>query len=334
MMKAVRVPKRDAEKVRRLAERIGAKDKGRLIVSDGDFVEIPIYDGFEDYFKGYEIVEQSNPVFAKKRNLYDVLKEKIPRELWEKIPRRYKIVGDIILVKVPDELEKYKRVIGEELLRLHPRCKAVWRDKGKQGMLRKPNVELLAGEGSVTVHKENGCLFKLDVTKVMFSVGNQGERMRMAKIVEEGEIVVDMFAGIGYFSIPIAVHSKPKSVYAIEINPDSYEFLLENIELNGVKSVIPILGDSMHVTPEEVADRVIMGHLFCHDFLPTAIRALRGEGIIHYHESVPEAVINRPIERVKRACERMGRRVKILNFRKVKNYSPGVVHVVVDAYVS
>ncbi len=334
-MKAVRVPKHDAERIRKLAEKIGAKDKTRLIVVRGDYVEIPIYDGYEEYFEGYEIVEQENPVFAKKTDIYEILKDKIPKELWEFIPRRYKILGDIILIKIPDELEQFKHLIGEELLKLHPRCKAVWRDKGKEGMLRKPNVKLIAGQGSVTIHKENGCLFKLDVTKVMFSPGNQGERMRMAKMVEPGEVVVDMFAGIGYFSIPIAVHSKPRRVYSIEINPDSYEFLLENIKLNDAKYIVPILGDSMHVTPEGIADRVIMGHLFCHEFLPTAVKALKEDGgIIHYHESVPEAVINRPIERVKKACEKLGRKVKILNFRKVKNYSPGVLHVVVDAYVS
>jgi len=232
-MKAVRVPKIEAEKVRRFAEKIGAKDKSRLIVAKGDYVEIPIYDGYEGYFKDYEIIEQENPVFAKKTDLYEILKERIPKGLWDFIPRRYKIVGDIILIKIPDELDKFKHLIGQELLKLHPRCKAVWRDKGKEGMLRKPNVELIAGQGSVTIHKENSCLFKLDVTKVMFSVGNQGERMRMARIVQEGEIVVDMFAGIGYFSIPIAVHSKPKRIYSIEINPNSYEFLLENIKLKG-----------------------------------------------------------------------------------------------------
>jgi len=333
-MKAVRVPKRDAEKVRRLAERSGAKDGDRMIVVRGNYVEIPIREGYEHLFEGYEIVEQENPVFAKKSDIYEILKERIPRRLWDRIPRRYKILGSIILVKIPNELDAYESVIGEELLRLHPRCKAVWRDLGKEGMMRRPKVKLIAGRGSVTVHKENGCLFKFDVTKVMFSPGNQGERMRMAKIVGEGEVVVDMFAGIGYFTIPIAVHARPKRVYAIEINPDSYDFLLENIELNGVKNVVPILGDSMHVTPENVADRVIMGHIFCHEFLPIAIRAIREDGgILHYHESVPEAVLERPIRRVEKACEELGRSVKILNFRKVKNYSPGVLHMVVDALI-
>lgn len=332
-MKAVRVPKEKAEEVRRFAEKIGAKDKDRYVVCRGDYVEIPIYDSFEIYFEGYEIVEQREPVFAPKADLFELLKDKIPKEFWDFIPRRYKIIGDVILIKIPDELEPYKRVIGETLLKIHKRCKAVWRDLGKEGMLRKPKVELIAGEGSETVHKENSCIFKLDVTKVMFSVGNQGERMRIVKLVGDGEVVVDMFAGIGYFTIPIAVHTKAKKIYAIEINPDSYYYLLENIKLNGVNNVIPILGDSMHVTPERVADRVIMGHIYCHEFLPVALKALRGDGYIHYHESVPEKIIDRPIERVKRACELLGRNVKIEGFRKVKNYSPGVIHVVVDAYV-
>lgn len=76
-----------------------------------------------------------------------------------------------------------------------------------------------------------------------------------------------------------------------------------------------------------------MGHLFCHEFLPVAIRSLRDEGYIHYHESVPEVVIERPVERIKRACESLGKNVRIERFRKVKNYSPRVLHVVVDAYV-
>jgi tRNA wybutosine-synthesizing protein 2 len=332
-MKAVRVPKIEAEKIRKLAEKTGAKDKNRLIVVRDDFVEIPIKEGYEHLFGDYSIVEQEKPVFVSRKDLRSVLQGRIPSELEKYIPRRYKVLGDLILIKIPPELEEYKGLIGESLLGMHPRCRAVWRDLGREGMLRKPKVELIAGKGSETVHKENGCLFKLDVTKVMFSLGNQTEKMRVARMVEEGEVVVDMFAGIGYFSIPIAVHASPRRIYSIEINPDSYHYLLENIKLNEVSTIVPICGDSMFVTPEGVADRVIMGHLFCNEFLPVAIRALRNDGIIHYHESTPEAVIKRPIRRIEEACREAGKELKVLNFRKVKNYSPGVYHVVVDAYV-
>ncbi|MDI9645557.1 MAG: class I SAM-dependent methyltransferase family protein [Archaeoglobales archaeon] len=328
-MKAVRVRKELAEEVRRLAEKMGVKDKKRLVVSKGDFVEIPIIDGGEIYFQNLEIIEQTDLAKIEGRSLKDLLD--LPEEKVSQI--NYKVLGELILVKIPEELEDRKNEIGNALLKLHKNCKAVWLDRGKEGMLRKPKVELIAGSGSETIYKENGCIFKFDVRKVMFSSGNKGERMRIAKIVNEGEVVVDMFAGIGYFSIPIAVHSKAEKIYSIEVNPDSYYYLLENINLNNVTNVNPILGDSMFVTPRNVADRVIMGHIYCQDFLPAAIRALRGKGYIHYHEAVPRHLTWRAEDRVKRACARMGRKVQIISTRKVKNYSPNVYHVVVDAYV-
>jgi len=167
----------------------------------------------------------------------------------------------------------------------------------------------------------------------MFSPGNIGERIRISKFGKE-EIVVDMFAGIGYFSIPMAVHSSPDEIIAIEINPDAFHYLRENIKLNQVEdTVTPIHGDSMEETPENYADRVIMGHLFSHEFLPVAIRAIRKKGIIHYHEGVPEKILERPVNRIKNTARKLGRNVRIMNFRKVKNYSPGVCHVVVDAEI-
>lgn len=329
-MKAVRVRKEKAEEVRRLAEKLKAKDKRRLIKSIGEFVEIPILDGYEEFFKDYEIVEQLSPFESPKKEFFELLEAQIPKELHKYLPTGYKIVGDLAIVKLREEIGEYAKEIGKAILLSNPRLKAVWRDLGKEGMLRKPKVELLAGYGSETIHVESGCIFKLDITKTMFSLGNQHERQRIAKD-SEGEVVVDLFAGIGYFSIPIA--KKAEKVYAIELNPDAYRYLLENIKLNRLRNVIPILGDSMFLTPEGVADRVVMGHIFCQDFIETAIKALDQGGILHYHESTPLKVLWRPIMRVQRACKNLGKECKILNLRRVKNYSPGVVHVVVDALI-
>ena len=332
---AIRVQKNEAEAVRKKAELSGAKDRERLITVDGDYVIIPIREESIDEFAEYEIIEQENPVFAKKKRLEDILREKIPSKLHRHIPRAYKILGDVILIKIPEEISAYSKEVGEALLQIHPNCKSVWRDFGKTGPLRKPKLEFLAGDpkATETIKLENGCLFKFDVTKVMFASGNQYEKLRVTKLVKEGETVVDMFAGIGYFSIPIAKHSKACKIYSIEINPDSYFYLLENIKLNGVDNIVPILGDSKHVTPEGVADRVIMGHINCHEFIEVAMSALRGKGYIHYHEAVPLAVKNRPVERLKEAAKKLKKDIEILNYRKVKNYSPGVIHAVVDAYV-
>jgi len=325
-MKALKVPKSRAEEVRRLAEKIGAKDKTRKIRVEGDYVIIPIREGFEDKFD-FEVIEDEKPIFKETKSFKEIVKK--IAGFYPKYAD-FKRIGDLAILKLPNEILKYKFEIAEEIFRKY-KVRAVWLDKGRKGMLRKPEMELLIGNGSETIHTENNCKFKLDITKVMFSLGNQFEKMRVARLVEDGEIVLDMFAGIGYFSIPVAKHSRAKRIYSIEVNPDAYKYLLENVEINGVRNVIPILGDSKHVTPEDFADRVIMGHIFAEDFIPTAIKALKCEGIIHYHESTPVKIIDRPIRRLKHYAEKLGASVEIIGFRRVKNYAPNVYHVVVDA---
>ncbi len=330
-MKVVKVPKVRAEEVRKFAEKIGAKDRRRLITFDGEYVYIPIYDGFEDRFSEFEVVEDENPVFAKKYDIKKITEERFSKEVSEGIVS-FKVLGDLAIVKLVGSAKEFGEKIGELILETFPRIRAVWCDEGKEGMERKPKVRLLAGRGSVTIHKEHGCLFKVDVTKVMFSLGNQYEKLRVASLVKEGEVVLDMFAGIGYFTIPLANHSRAEKIYSFEINFEAYKLLLDNLKLNKIGNVVAINMDSMYV-PERFADRVIMGHIFAEDFIEVAVRALERDGYIHYHESVPEKIIERPVKRIEAVCKRLNRDVKILGVRKVKNYSPGVVHVVVDAYV-
>lgn len=204
------------------------------------------------------------------------------------------------------------------------------------GQMRKPDIEILAGDKTTeTIHKENGCLFKLDLSKVMWSKGNNNERLRISKLVKKGETITDMFAGIGYFTIPIAVHSKAKKINAIEINPNSHQYLQENIKLNKINEnkINPILGDSNIEAPKYKADRIIMGYVkTTHHFLKSAIKGLNENGIIHYHETVPEKLLEtRPIENIKKAAE--NREVELINIQKVKKYSPGVWHAVIDAKI-
>lgn len=328
-MKALRVPKEIAEDVRKRVERAGLKDRTRRIRFENGFVIIPVVDGFDLEIEGAEVVEDNAPVFRERKNF---------REIVESVAGFYprhadlKVFGSIGVMKLPDSIAEYRAVIAEEVMKNY-RLKAVWLDLGRHGMTRRPKMELLAGEGSVVEYRENGCIFRFDLTRVMYSQGNQFEKMRVAGLVGDGEVVLDMFAGIGYFTIPIAKHSRARRIYAIEINPDSYSFLLENIKLNGVKNVVPILGDSMSVTPESFADRVVMGHIYAEDFLPVAILALRDEGWIHYHEAVPVRVMERPLERIRKAAERLNARVLDMRMRKVKNYAPNVVHVVVDVKI-
>ncbi len=168
----------------------------------------------------------------------------------------------------------------------------------------------------------------------MWSKGNNNERIRIAKLVEDNETVIDMFAGIGYFSIPIGVHSNAKQIYSIEINPNSFHYLKENIKLNKISNITPLLGDCINITPDYKADRIIMGYVkTTHHYLKVAIDSLNKGGVIHYHETVPEKLMDiRPINRIKELAG--DRQVEFLKLNKVKKYSPGVFHVVCDARIN
>ena len=240
---------------------------------------------------------------------------------------KYKKIGDILIID-----KNYPKDDFETLSKKH-NAKTIMEIDHIQGTKREPVYKILYGKETETVNKENGCLFKLDLAKVMWSKGNNNERLRIAKLVEDGETVIDMFAGIGYFSIPIGVHSNAKQVYAIEINPNSYHYLCENIELNKLDNVDAILGDCMVETPKLRADRIVMGYVkTTHHYLKVAIESLNNGGIIHYHETVPEKLMKtRPIERI--VAQSGDRDVEILKINKIKKYAPGVEHVVIDARI-
>ncbi|MGZ4864728.1 MAG: class I SAM-dependent methyltransferase [Halobacteriota archaeon] len=251
------------------------------------------------------------------------------------LPRGWQILGDLVLVNIPTKIVHLKHEIGDALLDLYPRCKSALWDKGVRGTLRTPEVEVIAGSGTKTVHKENHCKFALDARRVMFSAGNFAERVRMST-VGSNERVLDMFSGIGQLSIPIAVHARPQSIVAIELNSVAFCYLRQNIRLNNVDRIVrPVLGNCANIGPSAQFDRVIMGHFDACDYLQKALHCLAHAGVIHYHELVPEELMyERPFARVEQAAQALAKSADLLSMRKVKDYAPGVAHVVVDARIS
>ena len=240
---------------------------------------------------------------------------------------KYKKIGDILILDNKEKFEDLKQLAEKH------HVKTIMQINHIEGTKREPNYKILYGSETETVNKENGCLFKLDLSKVMWSKGNVNERLRIAKLVENNERIIDMFSGIGYFSIPIAVHANPKKIVSIEINPNSYYYLKENIKLNKINTITPVLGDCINETPKYKADRIIMGYVkTTHHYLKTAVDSLCEGGIIHYHETVPEKLMEkRPLERIKSSAG--NRDVELLKINKIKKYAPGVEHVVVDARI-
>jgi tRNA wybutosine-synthesizing protein 2 len=168
----------------------------------------------------------------------------------------------------------------------------------------------------------------------MFSSGNMDERIRMSNISNKKEIVVDLFAGIGYFTLPIAIFSKPKKIYACEKNQIAFHYLEDNIVLNDVPSIVePIKGDNREVAPKNIANRVILGYLEeTENFLSVAINCLYNhKGIIHYHEKIPEGLVpNQSFKKIEKDALNMDCKVELLNYFHVKSYAPGISHYVFD----
>jgi len=269
------------------------------------------------------------------QEIKESLSEKIPSELIKFIPEKWEKIGDVLIFVFPSKLTHYKKIISEIYSKVL-NCKSVLNDIGGiSGEYRQPHVKIIYGsKETVTIHKENGIKYKLDPQKIMFSSGNLVERTRMAEISNKSEIVVDLFSGIGYFSLPIAVYSKPKKIFACEKNKISYDYLCDNVALNNVLDIVqPLKGDNRKVAPKNVADRIIMGYIGdTYKFLPTAFECLKDErGIIHYHEKYPEKIVpDNPLKKIQKIADDYNRLVKLINYRKVKSYAPGISHFVFD----
>lgn len=234
----------------------------------------------------------------------------------------YQIIGDIALFKSINKKQ------AEVFLKKNPRFKTICLQGEIKGKYRLPKIKVLAGDGTETIHKESDCLFKLDVSKIMWSKGNFNERRRIAEQVKNGEIVIDCFAGIGYFSIPIAKASKAKQVYAIELNPTAFKYLEENIRMNRLANIIAIQGDcAKEIKKLSKADRIIMGLLpSAKKYIKPAISRLKKGGIIHYHGIAKDG---------KELLKDFGKaKIKLLKITKVKEYKPRMYHFVLDIKVA
>ena len=201
-------------------------------------------------------------------------------------------VGNIIIVRIPDSLLPKKKLIGETLLEQVKSAKSVfYQSSSVEGEFRTRNLEILAGyDKTETEYKELGCRFMVDVQKTFFSPRLSSERMRIAELVKDGEVIVNMFGGIGMFSI-IAAKKKKCTIYNIDINPDAVKFCQKNIAINKlVGNIISIHGDASDVIEKQLenkSDRTLMLLPEKSDeFLNSAILAAKNNSIIHYYSHI------------------------------------------------
>lgn len=348
----LKVHKALGEKAITLVRRLNLLDRELRVKRVGDHLYIPLISEplpahIEELGKSlpeFEVSASSFPKRAKRPlKLADLLEDRLPPNLIASLPRAIDFVGEIAIVEIPPELKGHKRLIGEAILATHKQvCTVLAKSGAVGGTYRLREFEVIAGvDKTQTVYRECGCTYHVDLSKVYFSPRLSHEHDRVASQVTEGETVVDMFAGVGPFSILIAKKCRNVQVYAIDVNPDALRYLEKNIAVNGVeKKVVPILGDARPVIEERltgVADRVIMNlPERALEYVDAACKAIKSEGgIIHYYEFTDEpdpleAAKNRLIEAVKQTSRNVK---KILLARTVRVTAPYTWQVAVDAEV-
>jgi len=223
-----------------------------------------------------------------KKSLESILTSQESQELISSFDQ----IGDIIIVRIPDSLLSKKELIGETLLNEVKIAKSVfYQSSPVEGDFRTRNLEVIAGENKTeTEYKEFGCKFTVDVENAFFSPRLSTERERISNLVQNGEIVVNMFAGVGMFSIMIA-KKKKCTVYSIDINPIAAKLCERNILSNKILgNVISINGDAAKTIQEQLenkSDRTLMLLPERSDeFLKYAINATKSGGIIHYYSHI------------------------------------------------
>ena len=249
------------------------------------------------------------------------------------LPSGYHLVGHVALLHLDFDTIKYASFIGKKTLEYDKRILSVAVKIGPtKGMARLPSYQLIAGQSNtVTTHIEDGVSFRLDPLRLTFSGGNRGERMRLSRLVNDGEIIVDMFSCVGQFALHIA-RSADVHVTAIEINPDAFQFLIENIRINRLENkVTAVLGDCRIIHPKGVANRVVMGYLHeTIEYLPYALDTLIEEGgVIHMHMNTLESRLTEIMEDIRIVCKNSGYDSAV-KLQHVKSYSPGIEHYVFD----
>ena len=281
-----------------------------------------------------------------KRNLRTVLADKLKLQQLTQIYNTYDIIGDIAVVRVPESLKHHSRLIAEAIMNIHREVKAVWRQASSvSGDYRLRELEFVLGERKTeTIYKEYGCIFKIDLDKAYFSPRLSYERLRIAELIQPGEVVLNMFAGVGCYSVSIAKHSEPMKVYSVDINPVAIRFLRENIRLNRVADkIVPIQGDAKKVIETElqnVADRVLMPlPEKAYEYLDSAHLALKPKGgWNHYyafeHAKKNEDSVEKVEEKVSEKLHSLGVNFQVESGRIVRPIGPRWYQVVLDINVN
>ena len=354
------VPLESGEDARQVLVKQGCLDRAFTPRRIGNRLALPVQEGFlpdaieiEHRLEMVE-VEPAPPAIDPHSRLYNSIASLsgVSDAMLQSIPKKWERLDDLILFPK----DAFQQQGWESLILQYPEFFSIVAHAlnaariGRQqpianNQMRSAQVELLHGENGWVEVKDNGLVYGFDAAKVMYSSGNVTERHRMAKLQAEGDIVIDAYAGIGYYTMQLLVHANVGHVHACEINPNSIHALEWSAKKNNVHSKMTVHSGDNQITLRELkgtADRVLLGYLPSSE--PTwepAIQSLKETGgTIHIHMNVEEEGIDEWCEATMDKClqfaSKSGRNWEVVfhHLEKVKWYAPRIRHVVLDVSFS
>lgn len=264
----------------------------------------------------------------------------------QKVRTSFDIIGDIAVIRVPITLNHRRHKIAQAVMKTNSSIKTVMNQTGAiRGSFRLRRLEYILGEKkTVTIYREHGCCFKVDLASVYFSPRLSFERMRIANLVNHGETIVNMFAGVGCYSIMIAKHRHVKRIFSIDLNPKAVKLMKDNVQLNHVADKITVIeGDARDIILKQLkqsCDRVLMPlPELAYEYLESAIQALKdGKGTIHYYDVIFAEKSVDPIEklryRIEPKLQELTSAFKICDSRVVRMVGPRWYQIVLDICIT
>ena len=325
------VPRDKGEAIRKNLLEMDALDKDVKTESDAESVFIPVT---REVDLGLELIEREGRAIERRPRSYRELVE-LPEELRRLLPRSFDVIGGVIIIRLAEEIIPFSEEIGRAMTEAYKGVRTVALDEGVKGDFRVRKLRVIHGDDSLrTVHRAHGVSLEVDLSKCYFSPRIATETWRIAEQVEENEIVVDMFSGVGPFALTIAKHAKPAQVYAIDSNPHAIRYLEKNIARNKVLNVRAILDDSRSAM-EKIgrASRVIIDlpHSSMDYFAP-AVRVVE-KGFVHYYEILEETDVKDRIEDLGTIAKHEGKSIRLAGTRRVRTFSPSEAHFVFDVEI-
>lgn len=326
----IRVPRGEAEATRRRLLELDVLRIDLAVAKDGDDIVFPVVDTCGPQLP--LVQHDFAPRAIRPAGYQDLLPW--PQAKRDVAPRAFDQVGDILIVKVPKDLDNAsdRKDLGRSLLDFHAGARAAFHDKGVKDEFRVRDLERIAGAGDpLTMVNENKARLWVDPSQAYFSPRLASERARCAALVRPGEHVIDLFGGVAPFGVQAALAGA--SVDSIDLNPAACELARRNVTLNGIEGRVRVhLGDARKVAaPLAPADRVVMNLPHgAKAFLDVAAKAAKKGATVHYHEILPPDDADRRAKDVVAELKGHGWRCQSKGHRVVRNYSPQEAHVVFD----